>query len=79
MSISIEPPDLTDPQQALEVGYAEGTSLRENGAKPELLDASRDLYYEAPYRFQRRLSPYYEPWRRGFDAGYLGHPKPSLA
>ena len=79
MSISIEPPDLIDPKQALDIGYAEGSSLRENGAKPERLDESRDVYYETPYRFQRRMSPYYEAWRRGFDAGYLGHAKPTLA
>ena len=79
MGITIEPPELNDPQQALDVGYAEGNSLRENGAKPELLDASRDLYYETPYYLKRRLSAYYEAWRRGFDAGYLGHSKPTPA
>jgi hypothetical protein len=34
--------------------------------------------HETPHRRQRRTSPYYYAGRRGFDAGYLGQPKPSL-
>jgi hypothetical protein len=63
---------LKELQQALDVGYAEGSKQRAHGAKPELLDDGR-------YRSQRRLSHYYKPWRRGFDAGYIGQDKPELA
>jgi hypothetical protein len=78
MSTLTQIADLTDPQQALDVGYAEGSSLRANGAKPALLDQIRDVQYETPHRLQRRRSPHYETWRRGFDAGYLGQDKPPL-
>jgi hypothetical protein len=61
MSTHTDIPALMGPQQALDVGYAEGSKLRANGAKPE-----------------RRMSPHYKPWRRGFDAGYLGQDKPTL-
>jgi hypothetical protein len=69
-------PALVDPQQARDVGYAEGSALRAKGAKPRLLDGSRDAYYETPHRRERRMSAYYPAWRLGFDAGYLGEPKP---
>ena len=78
MSTLTQVPNLIDPQQALDVGFAEGSPLREKGGKPELLNGMRDAYYETPHRHQRRMSPHYDVWRRGFDAGYLGQPKPSL-
>jgi hypothetical protein len=78
MSTLAHVPDLRDPQHALDVGFAEGSPLREKGGKPELLNNMRDTYYETPHRHERSLSPYYPMWRRGFDAGYLGQPKPSL-
>ena len=78
MSTLNQVPNLTDPQQALDVGFSEGSPLREQGGRPELLNGMRDAYYETPHRRQRRMSPHYRMWRRGFDAGYLGHPKPSL-
>jgi hypothetical protein len=78
MSTHSEITVLKELQQALDVGYAEGSKQRAHGTHHELMDDSRDLY-EMPYRFQRRLSPYYKPWRRGFDAGYIGQDKPKLA
>jgi hypothetical protein len=69
-------PALVDPQQACDVGYAEGSALRAKGAKPGLLDGSRDAYYETPHRRERRMSAHYAAWRLGFDAGYLGEPEP---
>ena len=78
MSTFAQVPNLIDPQQALDVGFAEGSPLREKGGKPELLNNMRDAYYETPYRQERCKSRYYSMWRRGFDAGYLGEPKPSL-
>jgi hypothetical protein len=77
MSTFTHIPELTDEEHAFDIGYSEGSALRAKGAKADLLDGSRDAYYETPHRFQRRMSAYYEAWRRGFDAGYLGQPNPS--
>lgn len=84
MRPELEPPELTSPQQALDVGYREGTERRENCvrvgvmAQPENLAAQRDIAYESPYRFERTQSLFYEQWRLGFDAGFLGSAKPFL-
>jgi hypothetical protein len=78
MSTLTRVPELTDPNQAIDVGFAEGKSLRDKGGRPELLDGMRDAYYETPHRQERRQNLHYDAWRSGFDAGYLDQPKPTL-
>lgn len=75
--------ELTSPQQALDVGYQEGgeyrehSRRRENGYQPHMLTDDRETFFERGHPFERDpRNLYYEPWRRGFDAGYLGEPKP---
>ena len=79
MSTFTHIPELTDQQHALDIGYTEGSALCARGAKPKLLEGSRDAYYETPHRRQRTMSAYYAAWRLGFDAGYLGRSKPLLS
>jgi hypothetical protein len=72
------PPELTSPRQALEIGYHEGCERRALGAKDHL-DEDREIWFEKMYDDERSpRNRFYEPWRAGFDAGYLGRPKPSL-
>ena len=78
MRPELMPPDLTSPQQALDIGYDEGSHHRSLGAQNHLNDA-REMFFENVYEDRRsRRNLFYELWRRGFDAGYLGHIKPAL-
>jgi len=75
---SVVLPSLTSAEQALDVGYDEGCRLRRNGGKPEDLSAQRTITYEIPFPVERGVHcRHYASWRRGFDAGYLGQPKPA--
>jgi hypothetical protein len=73
------PPELTSPRQALDLGYEEGCGRRVLGAKDHHLDEDRAIWLENMYGDERSpRNRFYEAWRLGFDAGYLGHPKPFL-
>lgn len=70
-------PALTSEQQAINVGYDEGKRIRANGGLPEHLGFQRDTLYEQPFPIERGTrNPLHSHWRRGFDAGYTGQPKP---
>jgi hypothetical protein len=61
----------------MEKGYEDGAKDRRNGAKLENLVLTRELW-EAPYRRERGPgAPFYEDWRRGYDAGFCGNGKPT--
>jgi len=71
-------PKLTSKKQAIEVGYAEGHRMHEHGGKPEHMSEIIEIHFEAPYPDDRgRRNPFNSAWRCGFEAGYLGRPKPS--
>jgi hypothetical protein len=75
------PDFLVSEQQALDVGFDEGRKKRiERGSEHEKhLEFDRDVYFESPWPLQRgKESLFNEIWRLGFDAGYLGQPKPPL-
>jgi len=72
---------LKSEQQALDVGCDEGRNKRiERYSDHEKhLEFDRDVYFESPWPLQRgKQSQFHEIWRLGFDAGYLGQPKPPL-
>lgn len=73
------PVKLTSEQQAGDVGYEEGREQRKiPGMKDEHCELHRKTLWETAYPFHRSpQSPFYEPWRRAFDAGFIGQPKPS--
>jgi len=71
-------PPLTSVAQAIEVGFAEGVSIRENGGQVTDLEYQRTTLFEIPFSSLRGpKATFYESWRRAFDAGYLGHDKPA--
>jgi len=76
--VSYARPRLNSDGEALEIGYREGCSIRENGGKPSDLNDQREINFEIPFPSLRGpANPHYGSWRRGFDAGYLGQLKPS--
>ncbi len=71
-----------DAQEALDIGFERGRTTRQQTSDPgEKLNFWRKSFEEAP-GFELECWPgrsmFYEQWRRGFDAGYLGRPKPTL-
>lgn len=59
-------PELTSSEQAMELGFVEGESLRKNGAKREDLDFNIELY-----RGNYPRSQFYSWWLKGFSVGFL--------
>jgi len=82
--MQLMPPELTSPQQALDVGYLEGVERLANCAQVGVathegnLADHREIAYERPYRLERTQSLFYSQWRIGFDAGFLARSKPVL-
>lgn len=74
------PVELTSERQAVNVGYEEGREQRRlPGVKDEHCSDHRRMFWETTYPFDRSpQTRFYEIWRQGFDAGFLGYPKPSL-
>ncbi len=75
------PDFLISEQRALDVGFDEGRKKRieRESDHEKHLQFDRDVYFESPWPLQRgKQSQFYEIWRLGFDAGYLGQPKPPL-
>jgi hypothetical protein len=77
-----EPKRPKDAQDALDIGFERGRTKRQTTKDPEeKLEFWRQIFEEA-HGFELECSPtrsiFYEQWRLGFDAGYLGHPKPTL-
>ncbi len=66
-------------QHAIDIGYVRGRKLRQDGAKEADLDFQRSVFEQAA-TFELECGPtrakFYKEWRLGFDAGYLGSPKP---
>jgi hypothetical protein len=49
------------------------------GVKDEDCEEHRKTFVEATYPFSRGpQTRFYEVWRKAFDAGFLGRPKPAL-
>lgn len=80
MPMMPEPPELTSDQQALDVGYKEGRECRAlPGVKDNHLTEHREIFLENTYPFERGpRTRFYQPWRKGFDAGFWGQPKPPV-
>jgi hypothetical protein len=69
-----------DAQEAINIGFDRGRTLRQNGAQEKDLVYQREIL-EKSHGFELECSPralFYKHWCRGFDAGYLGHDKPTL-
>jgi hypothetical protein len=75
--MTIEPRQFKNAKDAIDKGFEEGAMDRRNGAKPENLASTRELW-EAGYKWERGPgAPFYEDWRRGYDAGFCGNGKPT--
>lgn len=62
-------------REALDCGFLEGTEDKKNGIKPE--DVAREL--REPFQWRRGPgSPFYQEWRKGYEAGYRCLEKPEL-
>jgi hypothetical protein len=71
------PKPLTSNQEAIDVGFSEGSKARQGGAKPEDLISNLELYEEGFPLERGARNLFREWWRRGFEAGFLGKPKPT--
>jgi hypothetical protein len=72
-----EPRPFENGPEAVDRGFEEGNRDRRNGGKPDKITDSRELW-ELGFKWARgQGAPFYKNWRRGYDAGYLGHEKPS--
>ncbi len=59
-------------EDAIELGYEIGRSLRDNGA-----GKSREAAHMKVWPRDHRASPFLAFWQAGFRAGYRGQPNPS--
>jgi len=79
----MEPQYLNSPKEAIEVGFLEGCRTRKyrDSDHDKYIESDRELNFETPYPLRRgdHGMMYYKEWRLGFDAGYLGRTKPTLA
>ena len=72
-------PKITDPQNralvseedAVEIGYEIGRTLRDNGATK-----SKETAHLGNWSRDHQTSPHLVFWQIGFRAGYRGQPKP---
>ena len=72
-------PKITDPQNralvseedAVEIGYEIGRTLRDNGATK-----SKETEHLENWSHDHQTNPYLVFWQIGFRAGYRGQPKP---
>ena len=69
-----QPPgqEFASPEDAVEIGYEIGRTLRDNGASKSKESMHLD-YWSRDYQ----ASPNLAFWQIGFRAGYRGQPKPS--
>jgi hypothetical protein len=63
---------LASAEDAIELGYEIGRSLRDNGA-----GKSREAAHMKAWPRDHHAGPYLALWQAGFRAGYRGQPKPS--
>ena len=63
---------LVSAEDAIELGYEIGRSLRDNGA-----GKAREAAHMKAWPRDHRASPFLALWQAGFRAGYRGQPKPS--
>jgi hypothetical protein len=59
------------PAEATDLGYTDGRALHDKGAKPEDLKTNIEIF-QGSYS----QNDFYGDWLKGFEAGYLGNPKP---
>lgn len=69
---------LTDDQQAINIGFAEGAHLRKGGGKPEHVNGQREMLERGYPNDRGDRNTYHAAWRLGFDAGYLEEGKPTI-
>jgi len=69
-----QPPcqELAPPEDAVEIGYEIGRTLRDNGASK-----SKETMHLGNWSRNYQASPNLVFWQVGFRAGYRGRPKPS--
>ena len=63
---------LISAEEAIEVGYEIGRTLRDNG-----VGKSREVLHMKAWSREHQASPYIDSWRKGFVAGYRSQPKPA--
>ncbi len=74
-----EPRQFTNAQEAFAKGVEEGARDKQNGGLVDALDFNRELHEEGFKRQRGRDAPFYEDWRRGYNAGYLGLERPAVS
>ena len=69
-----QPPghEFASPEDAVEIGYEIGRTLRDNGASK-----SKETLHLGNWSRDYQASPNLAFWQIGFRAGYRGQPKPS--